>query len=33
MKKKEKKKKSKKFKYVFALESWVFGLLRFGMKN
>ena len=23
----------KKFRYVFALESWVFGLLRFGMGN
>ena len=23
----------KKFRYVFALESWVFGLLRFGMEN
>ena len=34
MKKKEKEKKlKKKFRYVFALESWVFGLLRFGMEN
>ena len=23
----------KKFRYVFALESWVFGLLRFCMEN
>ena len=25
--------KKKNFRYVFALESWVFGLLRFGMEN
>ena len=31
-KKKEEEKKKIKFKYVFALESWVFGFLRFDME-
>ena len=31
-KKKEEEKKKIKFRYVFALESWVFGFLRFGME-